>query len=137
MRIVMPEQKKLTYEARLRVAWSDMDAMGHVNNAVYFRYMEMIRTDFMRSVGVSIDPTGEGPVVVNCFCTYLVQLAYPAELSCKHYVANVGDKSFEAWVTLHDDTGRVCSEGGATTVWFDYASQASKALPDWLRAKLV
>ena len=28
------------------VAWGDMDALGHVNNAVYFRYFETARIRF-------------------------------------------------------------------------------------------
>ena len=40
MKIEIPEVKKLVYEMRFPVRWGDMDAMGHVNNTVYFRYLE-------------------------------------------------------------------------------------------------
>jgi hypothetical protein len=35
------EHKKLTLEMTIPIRWGDMDAMGHVNNTLYFRYMEM------------------------------------------------------------------------------------------------
>ena len=31
--------RKLVHTMRMAVRWGDMDAMGHVNNTVYFRYM--------------------------------------------------------------------------------------------------
>ena len=41
MKIEIPEHKKLVHEMRFPVRWGDMDAMGHVNNTVYFRYLEL------------------------------------------------------------------------------------------------
>ena len=39
MKLEIPEHKKLVFEARIPIRWGDMDAMGHVNNASYFRYL--------------------------------------------------------------------------------------------------
>lgn len=36
----MDKPLKLQHVERLRVLWGDMDALGHVNNVMYFRYME-------------------------------------------------------------------------------------------------
>jgi uncharacterized protein YceH (UPF0502 family) len=40
MRFDLPEAKKLTLEMVIPIRWGDMDAMGHVNNTIYFRYLE-------------------------------------------------------------------------------------------------
>jgi len=37
MKIEIPENKKQVFEMRMPIRWGDMDAMGHVNNASYFR----------------------------------------------------------------------------------------------------
>lgn len=39
---------------RIPVAWGEMDAFGHVNNAVYFRYLETARIEFLRRIGWSV-----------------------------------------------------------------------------------
>ena len=39
----MSEDRKLVHVERIPIRWGDMDAMGHVNNTVYFRYMEQAR----------------------------------------------------------------------------------------------
>ena len=65
MKIEIPEQKKLVYEMVIPIRWGDMDAMGHLNNGTYFRYLETIRIDWMYAIGCVPDPKGEGPVIVN------------------------------------------------------------------------
>ena len=53
----------------------------------------------------------------------------------RHYVANPGRSSFEAYMTLErtDAPGVICASGGAKTVWVDFPKQKSVPLPDWLR----
>ena len=135
MKIEIPEVKKLVYEMRFPVRWGDMDAMGHVNNTVYFRYLETARIEWMVSVGCNPDPRGQGPVIVNAFCNFIRQLEYPGDILAKHYAANPGRTSFDTFITLEraDQPGVLYATGGATTVWIDYAQQKSVPLPEWLR----
>jgi acyl-CoA thioester hydrolase len=136
VRFVVPEQKKLNHEMVIPIRWGDMDAMGHVNNAVYFRYMETIRIEWMHGVGAAPDPSGHGPVIVNAFCSFIRQLEFPGNVVARHYSANPGRSSVDTYVTLEraDDPGRIYAEGGATVVWTDFKAQKSVPLPDWFRA---
>jgi acyl-CoA thioester hydrolase len=115
-----------------------MDAMGHVNNTLYFRYLEIVRIEWLHRVGAAPDPKGHGVVIVNTFCNFLKQLEYPGDILAKHYVADPGRTSFNAFVTLErtDDPGVIYAEGGAKTVWVDFPNQKSAPLPDWLRTLL-
>lgn len=139
MRIELPEHKKLVYEMVMPIRWGDMDAMGHVNNTVYFRYLETIRIDWMHAIGCQPDPQGQGPVIVNAFCNFYRQLEYPGDVIARMYVSDPGRTSFESWCTLSrtDDPDTVYAAGGATTVWTDFPAQKSAPLPDWLRAQLT
>ena len=136
MRIDIPEQKKLVYEMTIPIRWGDMDAMGHINNTVYFRYMETVRIEWMRAVGCDPDPQGQGPVIVNAFCNFYRQLEYPGDVRVKLYVSDPGRTTFETWCTMErtDQPGVVCAEGGATTIWVDFPQQKAETLPDWMRA---
>ncbi|MEO7057941.1 MAG: thioesterase family protein [Caldimonas sp.] len=136
MRFDLPEDKKLTLSMTIPIRWGDMDAMGHVNNTIYFRYLESVRIEWMhRAVGPSPDAAGEGPVIVNTFCNFLKQLKYPGDVLAKHYVANPGRTSFEAYVTLEriDEPGVLYASGGATTVWVNYREGRSVPLPEKIR----
>ncbi|MCW7541823.1 acyl-CoA thioesterase [Aquabacterium sp. A7-Y] len=136
MRIDIPEDKKLVHETRISIRWGDMDAMGHVNNAVYFRYMEMVRLDWMMTLGTGPNPAAQGPVIANAFCNFHRQLEFPGELVAKLYVGNAGRSSFDTFFTLEraDAPGVICAAGGATTVWVDFPLQKSVPLPDSMRA---
>jgi len=135
MRFEIPDDKKLTFETTMPIRWGDMDAMGHVNNTIYFRYLEIIRLDWLTGLGAMPNPTGEGPVIANAFCTFHQQLEYPGNILAKNYVANLGRSSFDTYITLErtDEPGRIYASGGATMVWVDFPKQKSCPMPDWLR----
>ena len=136
MRFELPEQKKLTLAMTIPIRWGDMDAMSHVNNTIYFRYMEIVRIEWLSGIGGTPAPNGEGPVIVNAFCNFIKQLEYPGDVLAKHYVAGAGRTSFETYITLErtDAPGVICASGGAKTVWVNFPAQRSVPLPDWLRA---
>ena len=136
MKIEIPEVKKKVYEIIIPIRWGDMDAMGHVNNTVYFRYMETIRIDYFHSIGCEPSPQGQGPVIVNAFCNFYKQLEYPGDVLIKMYASDLGRSSFDSWATMErlDMPGVIHAAGGATTVWIDFPAQKSVALPDWFRA---
>ncbi len=135
MRFDLPDAKKLTLEMVIPIRWGDMDAMGHVNNTVYFRYLEIARIEWLQRVAGPVDPQGEGPIIVNAFCNFIRQLAYPGDVLAKHYVASPGRTSIQTYVTLErtDEPGVISASGGATTVWMNYARQKSVPLPEAIR----
>ncbi len=123
---------------RIPIRWGDMDGMNHVNNTVYFRYLEVARIDWALSIGCPPNPDGEGIVIVNAFCNFFKQLEYPGDVLVKMYVSDAGRSSFESWGTMErpEDPGVIYAAGGATTVWVDFRAQKSMPLPAWLRAHL-
>jgi len=135
MKIDIPDQKKLVFETHIAVRWGDMDAMGHVNNATYFRYMETARIDWFRSIGCVPDAQGEGPVIVNAFCNFYKQLEFPGDLLVRMYASDPARTTFETWATIEraDAPGAIWAAGGATTIWVDFPKQKAVPLPDWLR----
>ena len=138
MKFDISEVKKLIFEMRIAIRWGDMDAMGHVNNTLYFRYMETIRIDWFKAINALPNPLGQGPVIVNAFCNFYRQFEYPADVLVRMYVSDPGRSSFESWTTMAraSEPDVICAAGGATTVWTDFPAQKSAPLPDWLRPHL-
>lgn len=136
MRYPLPANKKRVFESVIPIRWGDMDAMGHLNNTTYFRYMEGCRIDWMASVNALPNGADEGIVIVNAFCNFYRQLAYPGNVRLTMYTSDPQRTTFETWVTMErvDMPGVIAAEGGATTIWVDMAQQKAKALPHWLRA---
>jgi acyl-CoA thioester hydrolase len=130
------ERRILVFELEIPIRWGDMDAMGHVNNTVYFRYMEQTRISWFDQLGMEPDPAGQGPVIVNAACTFVQQLEYPGTVLARQYVGTVGRSSIMTYVEMlrTDDRDRVYAHGSAKVVWVDFPRQKSAPLPDAIRA---
>jgi acyl-CoA thioester hydrolase len=136
MKYEIPENKKLVYEMTVPIRWGDMDAMGHVNNTLYFRYLEIIRVEWLAKHNAEPSPAGQGPVIVNAFCNFYKQLEYPGDVLLKMYVSDPARTTFETWTTMElaSNPGTIYAAGGATTIWVDFPKQKAMELPDWVRA---
>jgi acyl-CoA thioester hydrolase len=132
---------ELVHTMRMAIRWGDMDAMGHVNNTNYFRYIESARIAWLEQVGGLPDPRGEGPVIVNASMSFLKQLTYPGEIEVRTFVAPPGRSSVEVSheIRLLDadgEPGELHAQGVAKVVWVDFKVGKSAPLPDALRSVL-
>ena len=135
MRYLIPALKTQVFECVIPIRWGDMDAMGHLNNTTYFRYMEGCRIDWLAAFKALPNDLDEGFVIVNAFCNFYQQVTYPGDVRLMMYASDPARTTFETWVTMErtDEPGVISAEGGATTIWVDFPNQKAKALPDWLR----
>ena len=138
MRFELPADKKLAFSTQLDVKWGDMDAYGHVNNAMYFKYMEHVRIEWLRSQSLPQTAASAGVFVANTFCSYLRPLVFPDVIDIQLYVSPPGRSSLDTWVTMAK-IGRpdvLCATGGATLVWIDLKSQQPTPIPVAIRQLL-
>lgn len=121
----------------VQLRWRDLDALGHVNNAVYLTYFELARLAYIRALlgpDVRIDPRTLLPVDFQ-FILAEVNIRYrsPATLNdaltVAVWVSQAGRKSFVFDYRITDEkTGRLVAEGCSTQVWYDYAARESRAV---------
>lgn len=133
--------KKFVHAMRMPIRWGDMDALGHVNNTNYFRYIESARIAWLESVGGLPHPSGEGPVIVSAQMSFIRQLTYPGEIEVRTFVSPPGRSSVEVsheirLVGADGEAAEIYAEGAAKVVWVDFAQQKSAPLPQALRAHL-
>lgn len=123
-----PSAPRLLVHTSLQpIRWGDMDALGHVNNTVYFRFMEQARIEWVFAQAGSYQG-GSGPVIVNASCTFLVPLVYPGSVEVRMYLSAPGRSSVESHYEL-DCGGVRAAEGAAKIVWIELASGRSVPLP--------
>lgn len=131
----MEHVRHLVHTCRIPVRWGDMDAMGHVNNTVYFRYAEQSRIEWLERLGYGVDVNREETVViVNASCTFLVPITYPATVEVRLFVGKPGRTSLPTYYEMRvagDDV--LYAEGAAKLVWFVPKTGKSAPLPDDIR----
>jgi acyl-CoA thioester hydrolase len=138
MRIAIPEELKLVHEMIMPIRWGDMDAYGHVNNTVYFRYMEQARVDWIGSLGYQVAPEGESVIMINAFCNFFKQLTYPGDIILKSFVGTIGRTSMDVFhtMTLTTEPDILVAEGGTTLVWVDINTNQSMPWPEDILQKV-
>ena len=133
-----PHATRLVHTSIQPIRWGDMDALGHVNNTVYFRYMEQARLEWLfaqaKQLGGSYE-SGIGPVIVNASCTFLEPLVYPGDCEVRMYLGSPGRSSVGSYYEIWKD-GRKFADGAAKMVWIDLASGRSTPLPEAVAAPL-
>jgi acyl-CoA thioester hydrolase len=117
-----------------------MDSLGHVNNAVYFRYIESGRIAYFNAVGADagLGGGGEGPILADIQCRFIGQLRHPAQIDVGTRTAKIGTKSFtlETGIFLTGEDAPIATSN-AVVVWFDYVNQRTAQLPDAMRKRVV
>jgi acyl-CoA thioester hydrolase len=118
------------------IRWGDMDAMGHVNNTVYFRFMEQARIGWFEA----LLPQGEawkgtGIVIANASCNFKRAMGYPGTVQVKLYVAPPGGSSVATFYELVLDE-ELYADGAALVVFVDMARQKPMRIPETIRLKL-
>ena len=127
------------FSTHFAMRWSDMDALGHVNNAMYFTYMEQARIAWFQQLNlgnIDIQAT-EGPILANASCTFLKPILYPSDITVSITVNTPGRTS----VHTHYHIGVVgqpddYAHGEATIVWMNYLKQQPTPIPPTLRTQL-
>lgn len=125
--------------ARVEVRWGDMDEMGHVNNAVYFTYLESARIKLFAALGLAAPMTAErkGMSLAHAGCNFRAEVKYPEVLEIGTVVTKIGNASFHlAHVFLREGTDTLVADGNSVVVWTDYAQGKSASIPEEVRTRL-
>lgn len=122
----------------VQVRFRDIDALGHVNNAVFLSYCELARQSyFQRDFGVA-DANAFQFILARAELDYLIPLAMsdrPVRLSLT--VPRIGTSSWDfSYEIGGGDSGPLFCRARTVQVCYDYARGASRPIPEDWRTKL-
>ena len=92
----MTASRILVRITKFALRFADMDALGHVNNAAYFTFMEQARLEWLAAHWPDLYKQGTGPVIANASCTYRIPLVYPMDVEVRMYLGTPGRSSVPA-----------------------------------------
>lgn len=140
----IPQQKIkiMKFYSTIRVRFSDIDAMGHVNNATYFNYTEEARIDYFKKIiGERHNWQKFGVLLAHNEIDYFKPVHLGDELSCGIETVKMGEKSihcnFEFRVKTEVGDYSVVSKGKFSLVCFDNLKKTSAPVPDLWRQKFT
>lgn len=124
---------------RIPVQWGELDAYGHVNNAVFFRWFELARMEYLRRSRLieSYDRDGIGAILHSTSCRFRRPAFHPDTVDIGTRVSQVSEDRFTmAYLVRSTAQHAVVGEGSAIVVSFDYRTNAKAALPPAVRAAI-
>jgi acyl-CoA thioester hydrolase len=121
------------------VQWGEMDAYGHVNNAVFFRYFETARVEYLERCGFleSFHSRRVGAILHSTQCRFRHPVRHPDALLVGAKTSEMSEDRFTMdYLAISMATGEVAAEGSAVVVSFDYATGSKTPLPPLVRDEI-
>jgi len=121
---------------RERVRFRDLDALGHVNNAVFLTYIESARVAFLMDLGAATTLEDMAIIVARIEIDFRAPVGFGEEVEIEVRASRFGDKSFDLDYELRVD-GKIVAEAKSVLVGYDYDKGETVTIPDDWRERLA
>ena len=133
MKLLFPTKIRKIHQSTLNTQWGDMDALGHVNNIMYFRYFETARVNWLKSIGINLGANNESFVLANASCEFIIPIEHPAIVSVDTFYSSIGntsvDLTHELYLEGRNNVRKLSARGTVTIVWVNLNESKSEILP--------
>jgi acyl-CoA thioester hydrolase len=119
------------------VRFNDCDALGHVNNAVYFTYFEEARKELFRIFNPDLDTRHWNLIVASTRCDFLRESVYAQKLTVYTWIGRLGSSSFEVEHAIADEAGNWVARGKAVLLGYDFANKKAVPMTEEIRQALL
>ena len=126
------------YKTPIPIRFADIDAFGHVNNAIYLTYFEIARSSYWDEV-VHWDWDKMGIIIGRAEINYLKPIGLNDRIFAYVRTSRIGNSSFDldyALVKMSNGTEQLCTTGSTVCVTFDYLLNTSANIPEAHRLKM-
>jgi acyl-CoA thioester hydrolase len=123
--------------SEVQVRFSDTDALGHVNNAVYLSYLESARVDYLRVLLGAMKIEEIGVIIARIEIDYKSPAFHHETMLVGCRVYEVGGSSIKMDYRVEDKaTGRFVAAAKSVLVAYDYAAARVVRVSDAWREKM-
>jgi len=122
------------------VAWGEMDALGHVNNIVYFRYFESARIAYFEKLRFweLMKQTGVGPILASIQCRFKIPLTYPETVSVGTRISRIEqDRFVMEYRAVGHKSQAIAAEGESVVVSYNYRENKKTPLPEEMKQRIL
>ena len=127
------------YKTSIAIRFSDMDAYGHVNNAIYLTYFEIARSNYWKDV-TQWNWDKNGIILGRSEINYLKPITIRDEIACYVRTTRIGNSSFDVTyilVKMTPDGEEICTTGKTVCISYDYNANKSVPIPTAERQRMI
>lgn len=129
---------KFNYKTNIPIRFIDFDLMGHVNNSVYFTYLEIARTKYWEEI-IKWDWKKTGIVIAHAEIDYISPIVMDDKIAIHVKTSRIGETSFDLdyqIVKLIGGEEVICSKGKTVCIAIDYTTKRPTAIPEAEKQKM-
>ena len=125
-------------QLQLRIDWSDLDYLGHVNNISFFKFIQSARVNYFNIIGLMEMHKEEnlGPILASCKCDFKKEMFFPGNVCVKTRVESIKNTSFTVYHQLFNDNAEITAEAHDVIVMFDFSKNIKIPVPLSLRQSI-
>ncbi|WP_428331451.1 acyl-CoA thioesterase [Mucilaginibacter sp.] len=127
------------FKTPIAIRFSDIDAVGHVNNAIYLTYFEFARFTYWKEI-INWNLPENGIIVGRSEVNYLKPITLNDEIACYVRTTRIGNSSFDMMyvlVRITPDGEEICTTGKTVCISYDYSANKSVPIPVSERHRMI
>ena len=122
----------------IRIDWSDLDLLGHVNNVAIVKYCQAARLMYLTNVGLEPTPgMSFGPIEAAASLQFIRQLHFPSNVKIYTVLKETKHTSIIIEHRIFDGTGQLAVYCTEVIVCFDFVNQIKVPIPDRIRDNIA
>ena len=125
------------YTNSIEVIFRDVDSFGHVNNAVYFTYLETVRTKYFRELKTRSGVDAMDMIVAQATCNYKSPAYIDERLDISVAITRFGNKSFDCMYIINTDNGRKIASAKTIQVAYDYKTNTTVIVSETFKQAVI
>jgi len=131
-------EKNFNTSYTIRIDWADLDLFGHVNNVVFFKYIQAARVNYCELIGLtSLDEADKlSFMVASSQCQFKKPLHYPGNILVHTRVDWVKNTSLQLCYRL-EKNGELIAEAQDVIVVFDHRQKTKALISEELRKRIA
>ncbi len=126
------------YKTSIPVRFADIDAFGHVNNAIYLTYFEIARSMYWKEI-IQWDWDNMRIIIAKAEIDFLKPIKLNDEIMAYVRTSRIGNSSFDveyALIKIKNGNEEVCTQGKTVCISFNYTLNQAAPIPGLHRLKM-
>ncbi|HWQ10824.1 MAG TPA: acyl-CoA thioesterase [Holophaga sp.] len=123
----------------IRIDWSELDSIGHVNHLAIMKYVQAARVNYLERIGMMpfcAASGGIGPIMASTSCQFKKELHYPGQVVVMSKAGHLKNTSFQMKHVILNERQEVAAEAHDVIVMFDFKKRAKLPIPEQYRRKI-
>ncbi|MEY2828402.1 MAG: hypothetical protein RIQ33_260 [Bacteroidota bacterium] len=120
---------------QIRLDWSEMDLYGHINNVMYFKYLQASRVNYWTMMGIdkNFKTTNIAPILASAKCDFKKPLHFPGNIIVQAKLDFIKNSSFGIIHQIINEQHEIVAIGNDVMVMYDFSKNEKVLFPDDLK----